>query len=230
MRDVEPCMFVRAGSLDSFMKLVHHHYYFTPTIKHVCNIIIFFLKKVARRRIAKRNLERLEVLRAGGLKGSQGDAADTDDARDAKRSAHSAPPAAAEGTGVTHDSGSSPIGGPFVVAVLGSGKFGTAICTVMARNGHTVRLLTRRPDVAAAINEKRRHPLCYPDVVFPPSVSATTDPAEALAGVDFVVHAVPVQASQAFLRNIAQFIPHSAPIISLSKGKCAYGVVLVYLP
>ena len=181
---------------------------------------------MARRRIAKRNLERLEVLRAGGVQGSQGDAADAD-ARDAKRSAHSAPPAAAEDSDVTHGSGSSPSTGPYVVAVLGSGKFGTAMCTVLARNGHTVRLLTRRPDVAAAINEKRRHPLCYPDVEFPPSVSATTDPAEALAGVDFVVHAVPVQASQAFLREIAQFIPQSAPIISLSKGKCRCGGVLV---
>ena len=183
---------------------------------------------MARRRIAKRNLERLEVLRRA--QASSPDDGESAVARDGKRSKAGASVAeegasaadgdvasASESSSRVDDAG-SPAGGPYVVAVLGSGKFGTAMCVIMARNGHTVRLLTRRSDVADAINKKRRHTLCYPEIEMPSAVSATTDPAQALTGVDFVVHAVPVQASQAFLRGIAKHIPRDAPIVSLSKS------------
>lgn len=107
---------------------------------------------------------------------------------------------------------------PRVVAVLGSGKFGTAMAVVMARNGHTVRILTRRPEVATSINSTHRHPVCFPELELDPSITATTDPATALSGVDFVVHAIPVQASTKFLGAVAKHVPPSCPVVSLSKG------------
>jgi glycerol-3-phosphate dehydrogenase (NAD+) len=107
---------------------------------------------------------------------------------------------------------------PKVVAVLGSGKFGTAMAVVMARNGHTVRILTRRPEIATSINESHKHPICFVDTALSPKISATTDAATALAGVDYIVHAVPVQASAKFLSSVAQFVPPTAPVVSLSKG------------
>ena len=41
---------------------------------------------------------------------------------------------------------------------------------------------------------------------------------DALLGTQYVVHAVPVQHSAAFLSSVAQYLPPSAPILSVSKG------------
>eukprot|EP00035_Acanthoeca_spectabilis_P029961 m.7148 g.7148 ORF g.7148 m.7148 type:complete len:532 (+) comp3918_c0_seq2:277-1872(+) len=226
-------------------------------------------QQVARRRIAKRNIERLAVLRGeatatiaaktnpaptantpagaangvnaeatGGGKGAVAAAEASARAveRGPERSAASAPATVAGVRALSPEVGrlaemraetATPPSGsaspnlppdPRVVAVLGSGKFGTAMAVVMARNGHTVRILTRRPEVATSINSTHRHPVCFSELELDPSITATTDPATALSGVDFVVHAIPVQASTKFLGAVAKHVPPSCPVVSLSKG------------
>jgi glycerol-3-phosphate dehydrogenase (NAD+) len=49
-------------------------------------------------------------------------------------------------------------------------------------------------------------------------VRATTDAEEALRDVQYIVHAIPVQSSRAYLTRLAPLIGASTPIFSLSKG------------
>ena len=104
------------------------------------------------------------------------------------------------------------------VAVFGSGSFGTAMATLVARNGHSVKILTRRPEVAEGINQKHRNPAHLTAFELLPNITASTDAEEVLRDVEFIVHCVPLQATESFLQNVAHLISASVRFISTSKG------------
>eukprot|EP00928_Gymnodinium_smaydae_P081313 TRINITY_DN64861_c0_g1_i1.p1 TRINITY_DN64861_c0_g1~~TRINITY_DN64861_c0_g1_i1.p1 ORF type:complete len:394 (+),score=65.55 TRINITY_DN64861_c0_g1_i1:50-1231(+) len=104
------------------------------------------------------------------------------------------------------------------VCVFGSGTFGTALGTVVARNGFAVTMLTRREEVASSVNAKHVNPQHLSDCKLPPLLSATTSAEDALSGAAFIIHCIPVQSTAAFLGPLKDMIPHNVPIISTSKG------------
>src|SRR5262245_14763221 len=82
-------------------------------------------------------------------------------------------------------------------AVLGSGGWGTAIAVVLSqRPGTAVRLWSAREESGRQLAATRENARQLPGVAIPPEVLVTTDPAEATAGADCWVAAVPM----AFLR------------------------------
>lgn len=90
---------------------------------------------------------------------------------------------------------------------------------VLARNKPTLEvvLLVRSEEVRQSINDKHENPRVR-NVQLPHNVRATVDPQEALADVQYIFHAVPVQASRHFLTSIAKYVSPNVPVISLSKG------------
>jgi len=104
------------------------------------------------------------------------------------------------------------------VCVFGSGSFGTALGTLVARNGYTVTLLTRREEVAVSVNTKHVNPQHLSECRLPPNLSATTSAEEALRGASFIVHSVPVQSTESFLAPLRDLVPPGVPFISTSKG------------
>ncbi|GAB0496430.1 hypothetical protein MMPV_007742 [Pyropia vietnamensis] len=104
------------------------------------------------------------------------------------------------------------------VVVAGCGSFGTALATVLARNGYPVTLLARRSWVADEINTEHRNPKYLSEHVLPPNVVATTDAAAAFEGAALCVHAVPVQATRAFIEAHVADYPPGLPILCTSKG------------
>ncbi len=100
---------------------------------------------------------------------------------------------------------------------MGAGAWGTAIAKVAADAGNDVRLWARTAAVADEINSTRRN-TDYVDVPLPSTIRATTDAAEALAGVTTVLLAVP---SQTLRENLEKWTPLVAPgatLVSLAKG------------
>jgi glycerol-3-phosphate dehydrogenase (NAD(P)+) len=89
---------------------------------------------------------------------------------------------------------------------------------VLADAGTDVVLWHRRPEVARAINEYRRNPDYHPTLTLPERVSATTDPAVALAGADLVVLAVPSQTLRTNLAAVMDLVEPDATLVSLMKG------------
>ncbi|GAQ91247.1 NAD-dependent Glycerol-3-Phosphate Dehydrogenase [Klebsormidium nitens] len=106
------------------------------------------------------------------------------------------------------------------ICVFGGGSFGTAMAVMLARNKASldVVMLVRDPQLVASINSNHLNTRYMPNHPLPPNVRATTDPAEAIEGAQYAIHAVPVQQSAAFLKSIALLIPASLPIVSVSKG------------
>lgn len=103
-------------------------------------------------------------------------------------------------------------------AVFGTGSWGTAFAMVLADAGCEVTLWGRRAGPVDAINTTRTNPDYLPGIELPEAVRATTDPAEAAAGADFTVLAIP---SQTLRGNLASWAPLLAPdtvLVSLMKG------------
>lgn len=103
-------------------------------------------------------------------------------------------------------------------AVFSAGSWGTAMAKVLADAGADVIVHARRGEIADVINSSHRNPGYFPDVELPASLAATTDPAVALDGADYLVLSVPAQSLRA---SLALWAPHIGPgtvIVSLMKG------------
>jgi glycerol-3-phosphate dehydrogenase (NAD(P)+) len=103
-------------------------------------------------------------------------------------------------------------------AVLGAGSWGTTFAQVLCDAGTPTALLCRRPEVAEAINGGHENPGPLPGVALSPALTATCDPAQALAGADLVVLAIPAQSLRANLEAWAGLLPPGALLVSLMKG------------
>ncbi|CAN5611616.1 NAD(P)H-dependent glycerol-3-phosphate dehydrogenase [soil metagenome] len=103
-------------------------------------------------------------------------------------------------------------------AIYGSGSWGTAYASILADAGGTVSMYARRAEVARSICDTHRNPDYLPDLVLPDTVRATDDPAEAAAGADLVILAVPSQTLRANLATWRAELPAGAVVVSLMKG------------
>ncbi|MFE7133078.1 NAD(P)H-dependent glycerol-3-phosphate dehydrogenase [Streptomyces sp. NPDC057638] len=107
---------------------------------------------------------------------------------------------------------------PARAAVFGTGSWGTAFGMVLADAGCEVTLWGRRAELADAVNTTRTNPDYLPGIELPPTLRATTDPAEALDGADFTVLAVPSQTLRGNLAQWAPKLPADTVLVSLMKG------------
>lgn len=104
------------------------------------------------------------------------------------------------------------------VAMMGSGAWGTAFGMVLADAGCEVTIWTRQSAIADEINRHHRNERYQPGIVLPHHLHATTDPAQALAGAQIVVLAVPAQSLRENLVAWRELIPSTAILVSLMKG------------
>ena len=104
------------------------------------------------------------------------------------------------------------------VAVFGTGSWGTAFSIVHADAGTDVILWGRRPELCRTITETHENPDYLPGVALPEAITATEDPAAALADVDAVVLAVPSQRLRENLASWSPLLPPGCVLVSLMKG------------
>jgi glycerol-3-phosphate dehydrogenase (NAD(P)+) len=104
------------------------------------------------------------------------------------------------------------------VATFGAGSWGTTCSIVLAEAGCDVTIWARRAELSAAINETGTNPDYLPGVALPRKLRATTDPAEAAAGADVIVLAVPSQTLRENLTAWVPVLPPDAVLVSLMKG------------
>lgn len=105
------------------------------------------------------------------------------------------------------------------IAILSAGSWGTAFAAVLAdAAGNDVMLHARRDEIADAINNGHENPAYLPGIALPSTLRATTDPAKALAGADFMVVSIPAQSLRANLTQWAPLIEPQTVVVSLMKG------------
>lgn len=104
------------------------------------------------------------------------------------------------------------------VVVLGGGSWGTALAHVLSLKGKKVSLWLRDPETAQAINARHENPRYLPGLPLHPALKAVLDPAQACAGAELCVLAVPCQSARMALRGLAALLPDGLPLICASKG------------
>jgi len=104
------------------------------------------------------------------------------------------------------------------ITVLGAGSWGTAFAKVLADAGRDVTMWARRAEVAAQIRDVHTNEDYLPGVILPANLTATSDPAFALAEAHAVVLAVPSQSLRANLTVWRGLLPPEASLVSLAKG------------
>jgi glycerol-3-phosphate dehydrogenase (NAD(P)+) len=104
------------------------------------------------------------------------------------------------------------------VAVIGAGSWGTTVAALATQNASSVVLWARRPELAEAIDTTHENPDYLPGRLLPASLRATSDLAEALAGAEAVVLAVPSHGLRGVLDEARRSVPAGVPVVSLAKG------------
>ena len=108
-------------------------------------------------------------------------------------------------------------GGPALVAVVGSGAWGTTLAAIVAGR-EPVTLLCHSPETAARISDTRRNEARLPGVDLPANLLATADPGALAAAADLVIFAVPSAHLRETVVRVAPFIAASADVLSVVKG------------
>jgi glycerol-3-phosphate dehydrogenase (NAD(P)+) len=103
-------------------------------------------------------------------------------------------------------------------AVIGAGAWGTALADLLARNGHETVIWAYEPDVVTAINDSHENQRFLRGAPLAPSLRATSDQRDALAGALLVILATPSPHVRHITREIEPSVAPSATIAIASKG------------
>lgn len=105
------------------------------------------------------------------------------------------------------------------ITVIGAGAWGTALAIVAGRGRkHEVRLWAYEKEVCASLEQSRINDLFLPGLTVPPSVRATNDLKEALAGAELVVSVMPSHHCRRTFEHMAQWLLPDMLFVSATKG------------
>ena len=108
----------------------------------------------------------------------------------------------------------------YSVAVLGAGSWGMALSKVLAENGHDVKVWSRPEGISIVneINEHHTNKRYFEDVVFPESITATTNLKEGIAGREIIVIVIPTVGIRDLTKQLNEIITDPKIIVHASKG------------
>ena len=104
------------------------------------------------------------------------------------------------------------------IGVLGAGSWGTALGVHLARTGHDVRLWARDAALAEQMAMTRVNATYLPGIELPRELRPSHVLEEALAGVEFVVMAVPSHGLRTVARAASSLMPSGCTLVSATKG------------
>jgi 1-acyl-sn-glycerol-3-phosphate acyltransferase len=103
-------------------------------------------------------------------------------------------------------------------AVIGSGAWGTAVATLLAKSGMEVELGTRTAELAEKIQAERRNERYLPEVDLPTELAVKAAATIELSGQDLIVFAVPSKELPNAVAQAADRIGERSAVLVLSKG------------
>ncbi|MFC0214872.1 NAD(P)H-dependent glycerol-3-phosphate dehydrogenase [Paenibacillus chartarius] len=104
------------------------------------------------------------------------------------------------------------------IAVLVAGSWGTALASVLAVNGHSVKLWTRSEEQAQDINYNRRNSRFLPDVELPEGLTATTSMEDAVRDAEAVVIVAPSAAMRDVAGQLQPLLRRETLLVHATKG------------
>lgn len=103
------------------------------------------------------------------------------------------------------------------VAVLGAGAWGTVVASLVARNGHSVRLWAHRPELAELIQAERRNAAYAPTLPLPSNITATSSLTQAVENADLAFVVIPTAGIRTLAMQLHD-IGFAGALVSCSKG------------
>ena len=104
------------------------------------------------------------------------------------------------------------------VAIVGTTSWGTTLGMVLARNEVDVSLWARTEEEAERVRRSGPSPVYAPEIRFPPCLTITSSPAEAVSRAKAVILAVPSQTMRRNIKIFAEHIRRGTLIVSAAKG------------
>ena len=105
-----------------------------------------------------------------------------------------------------------------VIAVIGAGSWGTALCVLLAHHGHTTCLVARDADRAECLDSERENKRYLEGMIFPDRMSVHHDPSVVLSDVDCVIIAVPSVAMREVVERHVGYVDADTLVVSATKG------------
>ena len=104
------------------------------------------------------------------------------------------------------------------VAVLGAGSWGTTLANLLAHKDVPIRLWAYEPEVVESINARHVNELYLPDSPLHAGITALSDAAEVVAGVEAVVAVTPSHAARSVVAPLRDAIAPGTPVVLATKG------------
>lgn len=104
------------------------------------------------------------------------------------------------------------------IAIIGDGAMATVCSRIVAANGCGVRLWSALEENASRMRATGRNDRYLPGAELPAGLEITTEPAEAFAGVELAISAVPTQFVRQVWQRLGPHCPAELPICSATKG------------
>lgn len=104
------------------------------------------------------------------------------------------------------------------VTIIGDGAMPTISSILLSDNGHAVRLWGFLREGIDALRRDRENRTYLPGVRIPEAVALTADEAEAFAGAELIVSAVPTKFLRTTWQRLRPACPAGVPIVSVTKG------------
>ena len=103
------------------------------------------------------------------------------------------------------------------ITVIGSGSWGVALATYLAKQGNEVKIWSFNEDERDAINNERKC-VFLPKITLPENIYCTTSYEEALSGTEVVLHVTPSKFVRNTIKGYKEFINKDQILLMCSKG------------
>lgn len=102
------------------------------------------------------------------------------------------------------------------ISIIGSGSWGVALATHLAKLGNKVKIWSFAEEEANLINNEKKC-MFLPNLKLPEGIYCTTSYEEAIEGTDFILHVTPSKFTRSTVKQYKQYVG-KRPIIICSKG------------
>ena len=93
------------------------------------------------------------------------------------------------------------------VAIIGSGSWGVALATHLARNGNNVRLWSFNKDERDLINNEKKCKF-LPDIKIEKNIICSTNFEKVIDGADFIMHVTPSKYTRETFKQYKQYVKY----------------------
>ncbi|NKB31860.1 MAG: NAD(P)H-dependent glycerol-3-phosphate dehydrogenase [Pseudomonadales bacterium] len=104
------------------------------------------------------------------------------------------------------------------ISVIGGGSFGTVIANIIAKNGHDVLFWMRSSELVEQVNRDHENAQYLPGYELNEKVVATESMENAVTSASVIFVAVPSSSFREVVKQIVNFSPTDAMLISTTKG------------